>query len=151
MRAHVQSLRPLSPPAGVASRAWWLARWLLVLLLVWDQVGSPLHRHHHDSGVDGRWLTAAHETVPAETQHVEDADADLHFAHAVMAVLRPLELGSIVSDGAAVPVFPYGAPAMPSAPESTDSRPTRRPDKVPPPYASHRSLPPAGRAPPLHA
>ena len=65
---------PLSRPTRAGSGCAWLARWLLVLVLVVDLVGAPLHAHAHDSGVDGHaW--APHVDAPGwDTPHVEDAD-----------------------------------------------------------------------------
>ena len=80
--------RQSPPPAGAPSWGLRVMQWLLVLLLAWDQVGSPLHHHHHDSGVDGCALTAAHDDGATEALHLEDADEGLQFSHAVMAV-RP--------------------------------------------------------------
>lgn len=43
-----------APAAARPSRrtaVWWL-HCLLVMLLVFDQLSAPLHRHHHDNGVD---------------------------------------------------------------------------------------------------
>lgn len=41
------------------SAAWWL-RWLMVMLLVFDQVSAPLHRHHHDAGIDAVGVSSGH-------------------------------------------------------------------------------------------
>lgn len=134
--------------AGFTVRALLFVRWLLVLVLIWDQVGSPLHDHHHDSGVDAHWASAATHSDPVAIAHAADGDDDLRISHAVMAVrpqvdLSPLAVGDspdsrlfhgpAVSAAAVVP----GAIAIAPA-DVTAARPV------------HRSLPPAGRAPPLH-
>ena len=56
----VLALRPTHSAApnagltlGLGRRLAKFFRWALVLLLVADIVGTPLHRHHHDSGIDG--------------------------------------------------------------------------------------------------
>ncbi len=53
-----------------AARGVWLLRWLLVLLIAFDQIGSPLHRHHHDSGVDAAHLTLVSTGDPSVSPHV---------------------------------------------------------------------------------
>ncbi len=127
----------------------WLSRWLLVLLLIGDQIGSPLHHHHHDSGIDGSWLTATHDSGPTGMLHLEGWDGGPSFAHAVTAVQQQTKGDPLVASAAArpAPFFAFTefinlAPAVATVP---------RPDQRPPAYSSHRSLPPAGRAPPLHA
>ena len=141
--------------SGVARRVW-LLRWLLVLLLAWDQIGSPLHRHHHESAFGAHALTAhagvAH--VP-NAVNADDADSDLDFAHAVMAVrpqfeCRLVAAAFVAAESGHSPVAVQSLAARATA-SLADPRPLLRPDKVPPAYISHRSLPPAGRAPPLHA
>ena len=128
-----------------------LVRWLLVLLLVWDQAGSPLHRHHHDSDIDGYALTASHDDGAADVEHLEDPDGDFHFSHAVMAV-RPQLRSSTVAAGEAEGVVLAQAVLKPvHGALAARSRPLPWSDTHPPAHALHRSLPPAGRAPPLHA
>ena len=51
--------------ASTARAAHGLARWLVLLLLVFDQFSAPWHPHQHDSGVDGTALAAVHAAVPA--------------------------------------------------------------------------------------
>lgn len=154
MRPHLSHRPPRpqvrsSPPTGVVSRAMWLARWLLVLLLVWDQVGSPLHQHHHDSGIDGSWLTASHDDGSASTPHLEGVDGGPSFAHAVTTVQPPTKFDSPVADSAATPLPLYAFVELVNF--ALAKEPLPRPDRHPPDYSSYRSLPPASRAPPLHA
>src|SRR3989344_803795 len=114
-------------PVSLA-RALWIAKWLLVLVLAWDQIASPLHQHHHDSGIDGSWIGAMQDGAGAEALHVDDGDNLALFAHATMAVQLQAASGQL----------------------STASEPDVWPAYVAPIYASFRSLPPGGRAPPLH-
>lgn len=136
-------------PAGVAARALWLLRWLLVLVLVWDQVSSPLHHHRHDSGVDAQWLTASVHDAQATAPHLEDDDHDLRASHAVLAVRPQLDLSSLTlgddPDHSFAPsqAFAVAEPG-PAAAEAAGMAALARP------HSTHRSLPPAGRAPPLH-
>ncbi|QEI04989.1 hypothetical protein FXN63_03375 [Pigmentiphaga aceris] len=37
-------------------------RWALLLFVVFDQMGAPLHGHRHDSGIDGRVLAQMRQT-----------------------------------------------------------------------------------------
>ncbi|MDQ6881364.1 MAG: hypothetical protein M3150_04640 [Pseudomonadota bacterium] len=138
-------------PAGNAVRMLWLARWLLVLVLVliWDQIGSPMHHRRHDSAVDAQWVGAS--AVGGEAiAHAEAEDHDSSsFAHSILAV-RPRSDAGLMADapasahGLALPVaiaFPSPMPGLPIVSSALG--------QGPPP--SYRSLPPAGRAPPLHA
>ena len=136
-------------PAALAARVLWLLRWLLVLVLVWDQVSSPLHHHRHDSGVDAQWLTATAHEGQATGPHLEDDDHALRASHPVLAVRPQLDLSSltlgdtdhslVVSQGFAL------VDAGPAEAEAAGIGAFARP------HSTHRSLPPAGRAPPLHA
>ena len=136
-------------PAGALACALWLGRWLLVLLLVCDQVGSPLHRHHHDSGVDGSWLTAPHGAAAADLLHLEDADAGIALAHAVTAMRQQAKSDPLVAIAAARTAPSFALIDLVAWALAVE--PVPRPDARPPDFTSHRSLPPAGRAPPLHA
>lgn len=53
-----------------AARGVGLLRWLLVLMIAFDQIGSPLHRHHHDSGVDAAHLALHSTGSPSFSPHV---------------------------------------------------------------------------------
>ena len=133
-------------PVSLA-RALWIAKWLLVLVLAWDQIASPLHQHHHDSGIDGSWIGAMQDGAGAEALHVDDGDNLALFAHATMAVQLQAASGQL--SAASEPVALFFAFA-----EVFDSGQVREPDVWPtyvaPIYPSFRSLPPVGRAPPLH-
>ena len=139
------------PPAGAPSWGLRLMQWLLVLLLAWDQVGSPLHHHHHDSGIDSSALTAAHDDGATEVLHLEDADESLEFSHAVMAMRPQSQLGTVADAGTDDTAVGPVAPALVFATPVADLQHVPLPDPEPPVHSLHRSLPPAGRAPPLHA
>lgn len=73
-------------PADAAVRAFaWLGRLFLVLLLVVDQVGAPLHAHHHDFGVDGLPFAAVHDADIADDLHVE-SHSESGDGHSVLAL-----------------------------------------------------------------
>lgn len=147
--SHHRRLRAL-PAVNAKRLGLWLARWVLVLVLAFDQVGSPLHRHHHDSGVDGQWSSAQPEETLSGDQHLEDADSIQPVSHAVLAVRpRSETFASNMDDGGVAPV----APAWFEQPLEVSKEVVRIdpwPERYPPPFRSHRSLPPAGRAPPFH-
>lgn len=134
---------------GVTARVLWLLRWLLVLMLVWDQVSSPLHHHRHDSGVDAQWLTASTHDAHASVPHLDNDDHDLGTSHAVLAVRPQLDLSALTLGNDSDHGF-----APPQAPPFVDPRPAEAVDvgiaAVARPRCTYRSLPPAGRAPPLH-
>ncbi|MBX3618974.1 MAG: hypothetical protein KF891_03120 [Rhizobacter sp.] len=137
---------------GLGHRIARFFRWALVLLLVADIVGSPLHRHHHDSGIDGSALHAQ-RAEPRHTElHAEDGPHELHFIHAVTTVrveshgARP-DANADVDHLFVALVSTWAAPWPNPAPITRlswiDLGTTLHP--------LHRSLPPAGRAPPPRA
>lgn len=129
-----------------------LLRWLLVLLLVADIVSAPLHRHHHDSGVDGAAMHGHGATAAPAVPHIEE---DSHLAsvfHAAIT-LRAEPRASAPDQpterhAQGVPLAASWALPWPPAQISV-SAPYTEPDA--PPHRLHRSLPPAGRAPPVRA
>ncbi len=133
------------------SRAWWFARWLLVLVVACDLLSAPFHQHHHD-GVDGQLAFAtAHASLDNGDSHAEDADHPLA-SHSAMAIrIDPSRLGQLPAiDNAEAQVELVSVTQHLAA---VDELPPEhwRPDRSRPDFRSHRSLPPAGRAPPLHA
>ena len=126
-------------------------QWLLVLLLAWDQVGSPLHRHHHDSGIDGCALTISHDNGAVGALHIDDADAGFQFSHAVMAVRPQSQLSPIAAAETDHAALGQVGLALVLAALVADPQHVSPPDPGPPAHSLQRSLPPAGRAPPLHA
>lgn len=133
--------------------AWWV-RLLLVLVLVGDLVGSPLHRHHHDSGVDGTAVLAdaAHQAT-AFQPHAEDDDGDPSVFHAT-TTLRAQAPAAAYEAGtdqqAMVAWLPASLELLNVAQPSSGS--VYLPgDRRPPPRPIPLSRPPEGRAPPVRA
>lgn len=129
----------------------WLARLILVLLLVVDQMGAPLHAHRHDSGVDARPVAIAHLADFADESHAE-SPPEIGGGHAMLAVRgeargvvaepsddaeRQSGMGAIAFAMAVAPAEEIKSSLWMGAPPWSPS--------------IHRNLPPAGRAPPLHA
>lgn len=142
----------LSQPRGLT----WALRLVLVMVLVFDQLSSPFHHHHHDGDVDaGFGAAAAHEIadqLTASVTHIEDDDHDAHLVgHSSMALRsqaastadgNATSADALILATAFVLVFPT---------TEADSSVPDWPDRGPPQFTSFKSLPPAGRAPPLHA
>lgn len=148
-------------PSGGVSGAWWIVRWLLVLVLAFDLLSAPFHHHRHD-GVEGQLEVAtAHAHAHAHGRaSVDDgathAEGEEHplLSHAAMAIrIDPSRLGQIAAadgtdDRADAPVALVAVVQHLAA--FDEPPPTRfRSDQSRPDFLSHRSLPPAGRAPPL--
>lgn len=144
---------PLPRPTRTGSGCAWLARWLLVLVLVVDLVGAPLHAHAHDSGVDGHAWTPHVDAPGRDTSHVDDADDVLLLQHATLTLPTSIDAAQAnASDGLAGFVLAWWPPF--------DAERTLPPAVAearwwaawpPPPRPEYRSRPPAGRAPPQHA
>lgn len=142
------------PQPGLARSMASLMRWLLVLLLVFDQVGSPLHRHRHDSGIDG---TAYLGQAPGAQHAVDQIDPGGHergFLHAsttLRAEPRASVPGSPVDAGSQdrAPASPW-PPEWQAAAGSSDAGGHWAEADLPV-QRRHRSLPPEGRAPPGRA
>jgi hypothetical protein len=137
-------------PSGL-SGAWLFARWLMVMVMVVAQVGAPFHHHHHDGVGVQLELGASHDLQgDAETR----ADSERHHggAHCAIAIRvdrsRVGKLPAVDFADAAIAVhasLPLFAALDTPAPVEW-GRYTTTPD-----FRSYRSLPPAGRAPPLYA
>ena len=151
----MSSQRPLASIA--AARGVWLLRWLLVLLIAFDQIGSPLHRHHHDSGVDAaHWVSSAGGTTSIGLHSLRERDEPggtiFHANTAVRSEAR-LQLGSGSTKApdaqrlvALIWPEPLLAPALLQAPLASLAD-----TAAPPPPASWNELLPEGRAPPQRA
>lgn len=138
-------------PLGGVSGAWWFARWLLVLVVAFDLLSGPFHHHRHD-GVEGQLgLATAHASFDDGDSHAEDADPALA-SHSAMAIrIDPSRLGQLpANDNAEVQVALVSVTQLLAAVDELAPE-HWRPDRSRPDFRSHRSLPPAGRAPPLHA
>ena len=126
-------------------------RWLLTLLLAFDLIGSPLHAHHHDLGVDGAGWHALHADDAADglaTAHVDDDPALAQSSgHSLRALLT---VGPQV--GPWLPILQsvvYGLDPAGGAPSRVlaGTAWNAAPDRIPIPHDLH--LRPDGRAPPL--
>lgn len=151
--AHMLSLAHKSPAqvsrvSASLARALWIAKWILVLFLAWDQIASPLHQHHHDSGIDASWIGAVKDGASAGMLHVDDGDNLALFAHATMAVQLQASSGQLSAATQAFALYVAFAEIFDFA---QSEEPHTWPAYVAPIYPSFRSLPPGGRAPPLHA
>jgi hypothetical protein len=138
-----------------AARGVWLLRWLLVLLIAFDQVGSPLHRHHHDSGVDAaHWVPGA-AGASSVGLHIlrERDDPGRTIFHANTAVRSEARLllgsGPEAADTERLVALIWPEPRLALA---ALHAPLAAPaDTAPPPPASWHELLPEGRAPPQRA
>ena len=138
----------------MARAAHGLARWLVLLLLVFDQFSAPWHAHHHDSGVDGAVGAAVHaDGVHAEAlgeTHAEAPDHRSTWTHAT-TVLRT-ETGPFLSmaadnDDEHVSLWPV-ARLTPAIKEPSRPAIAARQELPTPAY---RSLRPSPQAPPWRA
>jgi hypothetical protein len=147
-----QDPQAVSRPRTSGGRgAWWIARWLLVLVLAFDHLSAPFHQHHHD-GVEGPLeLAAAHPSFDDGDAHAE-SDEHGSGSHGAVAIrIDPLRLGQLPglddADAQVVLISVVGSLAAREEPPAVH----RRPGRAQSGFCSHRSLPPASRAPPLHA
>lgn len=133
----------------------WLLRWLLVLLIAFDQVGSPMHRHHHDSGVDAaHWVAGAARPKSVGMHSLRERDIPggaIFHANTAMRSEARLLLGS---DSAApeaehLVALIWPAQSLTLAALHAPSPPPA--DDAPRRAASWHALIPEGRAPPLRA
>ena len=130
-----------------------MARLVLVLLLVVDHVGAPLHAHHHDFGIDGVALAEVHDAHTLDAPHVEDCPG-IGSGHSVLALRvegRTFVASSEKSDGDQQHAAFVALLMAVSAP-SVDIR--RQPDDWPrqaAPLYSTGVVRPQVRAPPLRA
>ena len=134
------------------SGAWLFARWLLVLALVFDQVSAPFHHHHHDGMETQLELAASHDTMSGGDETHADSDDHVLGSHSAMAIrvdasrLGQLPAIDLAHVAIAVDIGLQLLAAFDSAMPEHWAR-----DRSVPDFRSHRSLPPAGRAPPFHA
>lgn len=143
---------PLPQRRGLA----WALRWLLVMVLVFDQLSSPFHHHRHDGDLDASFgATATHELADhqnASVTHIEDDDYDAHLiGHSSMA-LRSQTASTLDGTATAANALILATAFVLVFPTiEADSPVPDWPDRGPPQFTSFKSLPPAGRAPPLYA
>ena len=140
--------------ASTGRAAQGLARWLVLLLLVFDQFSAPWHTHHHDSGADGTVVAALHaDGHPSEVlaeSHAEAPDHRSTWAHAT-TVLRSKVGPSLTrvgdNDDGPVSLWPV-ARLTPAIKVPTRLAIARRHE---PPTPACRSLRPSPQAPPWRA
>ena len=142
--------RPRGPVACVRL----LLNWLLIALLALDLAGSPLHAHRHDgefSMAGAAWAAAEQHDGVAEAHAEHDDDAAL--SHSIMA-LRGQGLDLLdLPDAPAVATLCCATP-WPTSDAVASAAAVRLPwppDRHRAGASAFRSLPPDGRAPPLHA
>ena len=137
---------------GLGRRLAQFFRWALVLLLVADIVGTPLHRHHHDSGIDGSAFHAQLAEPEHTAHHVEEDHRELDFVHAVTTVRAESRASApdACADADLQDVALASAWAIPFRGSPVTARlSSNEADTTL--HRLHRSLPPAGRAPPSRA
>jgi hypothetical protein len=128
---------------------------LLVMVLVFDQVSAPFHQHHHDFGIEGEAaLALSHgpsDATLALDSHVEDGHDGLQGGHSAIALRSQStsELSGVQAVADARLSFAAFVVVFPAI--EADTPVPDWPDRGPPRFTSFKSLPPAGRAPPLHA
>ena len=140
-------------PLGGVRGAGWFARWLLVLVVALDLLSAPFHHHLHDGGQGQREFATAHASLEASASdtHME-SDDHLLVSHATMAIrINPSRLAQLPPiDNAAAQLALVSVLHRLAAVDDLPP-PQWRPDRSRPDFRSHRSLPPPGRAPPIHA
>ncbi len=129
-----------------------VARLILALAMVFNQLGAPFHHHHHD-GVEAQLeLGISHDQLGGgETR----ADSDEHLAgsHFTIAIrVEPTRIGQLPAIDPPDAADPLDTDLKLSAGLDPPAAPTPiARDRSAPAFRTYRSLPPAGRAPPLHA
>lgn len=122
-----------------------------MLVIAFDFLSAPFHHHHHD-GVEGQLeFATVHASLEDGSPHAQGDEHPLA-SHATMAIrIDPSQLGQLPAiDNPDVQVALVSVAQRLAA---IDELPPEhwRPDRSRPDIRSYRSLPPAGRAPPLHA
>lgn len=149
----VQTIALSAAPSHRSDRkgdALWVLRWILVLALVFDLLSVPWHKHHHE-GVDAPLdFQAVHAAVSGAQPlaHGHDSPPFVHAASAIRVDLSLLGKLPLLDDAAPPALLSLLELLASIAAEPVSAWP---PDAFLPDIRSHRSLPPAGRAPPLHA
>lgn len=143
--------QPFASRGRFISGAWLVARWLVVLALVFDQVSAPFHHHQHDGVQAQLELATAHAVLDSIETH---ADGDCHEfgSHSAMTLrVDASRTGRLPAVEAAPVVSAVNVGLRSLAMLDEPVRKHWERDRSTPDFRSHRSLPPAGRAPPLHA
>lgn len=126
----------------------WL-NWLLVLVLALDLVGSPLHAHAHGESVTvgGVASESLHHFEQAPTVHVETRH-DTGPSHSI-AALRTQSTSIAQATIEAPAELPWQTAKSGGVPQ-LQATATPPQERLAPLASVYRSLPPDGRAPPLH-
>ena len=141
------AIAPASPQAVVT----WLVRLfrvMVVFLLIFDQVSAPLHSHQHDAGPDGVTLQLLLADAHASGAHMEPSD-ELTAIHAVTGIKREARYLPVLQDADELPPVII-ATLLAVFQDMKDASPRSWPSETRLSIAAYRSLPPGGRAPPLH-
>ena len=147
-------MKPTTRPSSPRATAAWWTRLLLVVVLIADLVGAPLHRHHHDAGVDSSSLAVETEHAAAALQpHVEKngEPSVFHATTALRAEPRSVVPALPVLDDHEVAAL---LPTLIDSLQIDEPEPTGSfapSDRRPPPRPIPLSRPPEGRAPPARA
>ncbi len=136
--------------SGDACSAWWFLRLLLVMVLAFDHLSAPFHSHGHQ-GLDRHESAVAHVDHHDLDSHVVDLE-DHSFSHAAMAIKVEASLIVKVSGTSNADYVLVPPPSVAQLVAATLESPSEHwlLDRSRPDFRSHRSLPPASRAPPLH-
>ena len=135
-------------PASPQAFGRWIVRImrvLVVLLLVFDQLSSPLHHHHHDGGPHG--LTQQLFIEHASAAHIEPAD-ELAGHHSMTGIKREARFSPVfqgADDFSPLIVAPHLVIYLAAKDTQMPSWPIEARQSI----ITYRSLPPGGRAPPL--
>lgn len=150
MKRLAERAKHRSPPGPVVCVRL-LLNWLLVAVLALDLAGSPLHAHVHDGGFSSgatAWASAGHHDEAAEAHLGHDDGAA--FSHSITALRgHVVDLPDAPPDAALNSATPWPVSDIPA--NSVAVRLPWPPDRHRAGASAFRSLPPDGRAPPLHA
>ena len=143
--------------ASTAGTAHGLARWLVLVLLVFDQFSAPWHTHHHDSGVDGAVVGAVvgavhahgHPSAVLARSRAEAPDHRATVAHATTALRSEVNatLARVGDKDEGQVLWPV-ARLAPAIKEPTHLAVASHHE---PPTPAYRSLRPSPQAPPWRA
>jgi hypothetical protein len=131
------------------------ARWIMVLLLVVDLVGSPFHDHHHDGGLAGyaihsmqRAGEASHKDFTAP-QHASLLDVhQQRWGHSLNALAPTGPKLASFKDCIEVDAVSPHLVLLELSPSSAEGFVHWQPGGQRVPILSFRTVPPDGRAPP---
>lgn len=150
---------PWTPPLTAASHrsdlkagVWQCLRWMLVLALIFDLLSAPLHRHHHE-GVDSPLdFPATHAPISGAQPYAHGHERP-PFVHAAAAIRIDLSSFGRLPGSDADDAAPPALLSLLERLAAADTEPVHdwQPAASGTDFRSYRSLPPAGRAPPLHA